>query len=257
MNRIHQSLLINFTSFFEENYLFHKSTTEIMKVKQQIMIMVQGIMWIVAVLVVAGVFHYPTTTTTSFYYCEATVAGTSIRKPLIDASSSSHSNVVVTPVVEHRTLNNNNTNLFNSTNDQDVGLLGDNVIGSPGACYDMALHACSCDAASCNATLCAAQRMNVWTSDCPNHCNTNECGKEPEQQSQSEGEDNTGGGGGEGNGNEGNSTSDGAVVVEEGDSVDASLVVSSSTTTSWLSHRSGRVRVVLLLSQLCTIGSYL
>mmetsp|Transcript_47190 Transcript_47190/g.48037 ORF Transcript_47190/g.48037 Transcript_47190/m.48037 type:complete len:100 (+) Transcript_47190:542-841(+) len=99
--------------------------------------------------------------------------------------------------------------------------------------------------------------MNVWTSDCPNHCNTNECGKEPEQQSQSEGEDNTGGGGGEGNGNEGNSTSDGAVVVEEGDSVDASLVVSSSTTTSWLSHRSGRVRVVLLLSQLCTIGSYL
>mmetsp|Transcript_54143 Transcript_54143/g.60458 ORF Transcript_54143/g.60458 Transcript_54143/m.60458 type:complete len:122 (-) Transcript_54143:20-385(-) len=121
----------------------------------------------------------------------------------------------------------------------------------------MALHSCSCDAASCNATLCAAQRMNVWTSDCPNHCNTNECGKEPEQKS--DGDDKTGGGDG-GNGNEGNSnsTSDGDVVVADGDSVDDPLEVSSST-TSLLSQRNDTVlvRVVLLLSQLYTVGIYL
>jgi len=57
------------------------------------------------------------------------------------------------------------------------------------------------------------------------------------------------------------STNDGDMVVEDGgDSVDDPLVVSSSTITSWLSHRSSSSTVlvrVLLLSPLCTVGSYL
>ena len=40
---------------------------------------------------------------------------------------------------------------------------------TPGACYDMGSHQCSCDPERCTAELCSAKK-GIWTADCPDHC---------------------------------------------------------------------------------------
>merc|ERR1719491_1566742 len=47
--------------------------------------------------------------------------------------------------------------------------------GGVGACYDMTVHKCSCDAGSCTAESCNAKQDHMWTDTCPDHCDPSEC----------------------------------------------------------------------------------
>ena len=48
------------------------------------------------------------------------------------------------------------------------------VPGDGGACYDVTIHKCNCTADTCSAESCAAGGM-IWSADCPDHCNPEEC----------------------------------------------------------------------------------
>ena len=55
------------------------------------------------------------------------------------------------------------------------------IVGGPGACYDLTSHQCTCNPNACTAELCAAANiiddgtMMMWTADCPDHCDPEEC----------------------------------------------------------------------------------
>merc|ERR1712028_105822 len=46
--------------------------------------------------------------------------------------------------------------------------------GEGGACYDPIIHKCNCHADTCSAESCAAASM-IWSADCPDHCNPEDC----------------------------------------------------------------------------------